>query len=92
MGPPQKGPEKNFRNRSSQTTEKAISNFILAKNRAILLTFSAEFTERVLDILSYPESIITPTMVRPAKNFQNGGCHMAGQGYFETGFCKYSIS
>ena len=32
--------------------------------RTILLIFEAEFTERVLDKLSYPESTIRPTLAK----------------------------
>ena len=65
---------------------------ILAHHRASLLIVQIEFTESVLDIFSYPDSSIRPTMVGPEKNFQNVGSHMAGKRYFETGFWKYSIS
>ena len=61
-------------------------------SRAMLLIFLAELTESVLDILSYPEFTIRPTMVEPEKNFQNGGSHIAGKRYFGIGFFIYSIS
>ena len=61
-------------------------------NRGILLTFKEEISESVLDILSYPEFAIRPTMVGQEKNFQNGGSYMAGKSCFEIGFCKNSIS
>ena len=46
----------------------------------------------LVDILSYPESTIRPTMVVPEKNFQNGGSRIARKRYFEIGFCKNSPS
>ena len=40
-------------------------------NRAILRILDAEFIESSLEILSYPESTIGPTVVVPKKNFEN---------------------
>ena len=75
-GPPWLGPEKTFKIEVLRRLENAILNVILANNRAILLIFYAEFRESVLDIHSYPESTIRPTMVGPEKHFRIGGSHM----------------
>ena len=59
--------------------------------RAILLSFQAEFTECVLDILHHPESIIMPIMAGPGEKFQNEGSRMAGKWYFETDFLQNKV-
>ena len=47
----------------------------------------------MLDILSYPESIIGPTMIgRGVKLSQSKGSQMAGKRYFEIEFCKNSTT
>ena len=69
MGPPCLGPEKNFQNRSSHTAGKRYFEFESCKQQSHLLIFQAESTENVLDILSYSESTIRPTMVGPGEKF-----------------------
>ena len=68
--------------------ENAIVNLVLANSIAILLILKAKFTESLLDILSYSESTIKPTMVGWEKIFQNGGSQMARKCYFDIGFCQ----
>ena len=81
-----------FKKKMLRRLENAILHLIVANNRATLLIFLAEFTESVLDILSYLEPTIRPSMIGPEKNFQTGSFLMAGKHYFEIGVCKYSIS
>ena len=58
MGPIMVGPEQNFKIEVLRRLENAILNLVLANNRGILLIVQAEFTESLLDILSYSESTI----------------------------------
>ena len=77
MGPPWLGLENHdgsaLRNISKtqvlRRLENAILNVTLANYGVILIIFYTEFTESVLDVLSYPESTIRPTMVGPEKTF-----------------------
>ena len=56
---------------------------------AILLMFlQAIFTEGVLDIPSYPESTIGPTIVGPEEKFQSKASQMHRKCYFETDYCQ----
>jgi len=54
------GLEKNIQNKSSwlETLLTLVFANIVLRKRAILLIFEAEFTENMLEILSYPESNI----------------------------------
>ena len=58
--------------------------------RALLQRFYAEYTESVLDILSYPESNMGPPWLGQEKKFQNGGSQQSGKRCFMIGFCKCS--
>ena len=57
--------------------------------RAMLLIFYAEYTESLVDILSYPESTMAYHF-GPGENVQNEYSQKAGKRYFKTGLCKYS--
>ena len=65
--------EKSFQIKALRCLENGILKLVSASTvfhkRAILLIFEAEFTESVLDFLSYPESNLGLTMVGPPKKF-----------------------
>ena len=67
IAPTMVGPGKKFKTKALRRLEDAILHLVLANNRAILLIFQAEYTETMLDILSYPESTIRSTMVGQEK-------------------------
>ena len=51
----------------------------VSHKRAALLSFEVEFTETLLDVLSYPKCTIEPTMVGLEEKFSNKGSQMAGK-------------
>ena len=53
----------NFQNKGSHVPGKRYFLDTVVHKRASLLIFQLEFTENVIYILSYPESIVGPTMV-----------------------------
>ena len=67
------GPGEKFQVNVLKRQENAILRLVFANaifhKRAILLIFQTEFTECVLEILSYPPSTIRPTMVGLGENF-----------------------
>ena len=56
----------------------------------MLQLFYAEYTESVLDILSYPESNMEPPWLGQKKNFQHIVSTQPGKRYFMIGSCKCS--
>ena len=64
LRPTMVGLEKNFQNGGSHTAKKSILRLVFANTvfhkRRMLQIFYAEYTEIVLDILSYPESTMGP--------------------------------
>ena len=71
MKPTVAGWEKKFHNGNSHMADILALGFTYTvfHKRAILLTFYAEYTESVLDILSYLESTMGPPWLVPLKEF-----------------------
>ena len=63
----------------------------ISHKRVFLFSFALEFTESLLDILSYPKCMIGPTMVGRQERFQNKGSQMAGKRYLERKVCNYGV-
>ena len=53
--------------------------------RAMLQIFYAEYTESVIEILSYPKSTMGPPWLSQEKNFQNVDSQKPGKQYFTIG-------
>ena len=43
--------------------------YTASHKRAVLLSFELEFTESLLDILSYPVPTVGPTLIGPGEKF-----------------------
>ena len=84
------GQEKNFQNGSFNMAGKRIFEIGFCKYRTMLQIFYAEYTESVLDILSYPESTVGPPWLGQEKHLQNAGSQKPGTRYVMIGFCKCS--
>ena len=86
------GPGKVFKIEVFRRLENAMLNMVFTNTKAVLLIFSVAFTERMLDILLYPECTMGPPWLGPEKIFLNKGSQKGKKRYIQIGFCKYSIS
>ena len=51
----------------------------VSHKRAVLVSFLSDFTQSLLDILSYPKCTIEPTVVGLEENFRNKSSQVAGK-------------